>query len=157
MQIRQDPISGLYCRSDGAILLPPTGYCYKKFRWTFGSRHPSGYLHVGYHGKYYKAHQIVCRAFHGLPPADKPEVDHINRIKDDNRLDNLRWASRKENTDNRDFVDKSIGAYGVRACDDPKAYRKIYDAARLTEKKAQGLTFRKGPDGKAGWFPRIRM
>ena len=213
MQIKQDPITRLYCRSDGAILMPPDGHRFKKFRWAFGSKLPNGYLHVGYHGKYYYVHQIVCRAFNGLAPEGKPEVDHINRIPHDNRSENLRWVNRKENQDNADRVDQAFEKYGVRCCDDKKAYNKAYntahreeqrhyqkayrekypekhralskayreshrekcralskayckshreehnahqrayDAAKYAKMKAQGLTYRKGPDGKWGWYP----
>ena len=35
-------------------------------------------------------------------PDNLPITDHINRIRDDNRLDNLRWASYKTSANNRD-------------------------------------------------------
>jgi hypothetical protein len=42
----------------------------------------------------------VAKAF--LPnPENKPHVDHINRVRNDNRLDNLRWATVSENNLNR--------------------------------------------------------
>ena len=42
-------------------------------------------------------HRLV--ATHYIPnPDNKPEVDHINRIKTDHRLENLRWATASENT-----------------------------------------------------------
>jgi hypothetical protein len=48
-----------------------------------------------------KVHRLVCQAF--LPnPENKLEIDHINRNKQDNRLDNLRWATHSENRLNRD-------------------------------------------------------
>lgn len=43
-------------------------------------------------------HALVCRAFHGEPPSDKHVVAHNNGIRDDNRPENLRWATPKENT-----------------------------------------------------------
>lgn len=168
MKIKQDPITKLWCRSDGAVLIPPSGKKFGVFRWTFGSKQPVGYCAVRFHGKNHRVHCIVCRAFNGLSPEGRPFVDHINRIKNDNRPENLRWVSNKENCNNKDYVDQSIEKYGVRCCEDRavydkayvaahreriSAYRRAYDATKHAEKRAQGLTWRKGPDGKWGWFP----
>lgn len=34
-------------------------------------------------------------------PDNKPHIDHINRIRTDNRLENLRWATHAENMSNK--------------------------------------------------------
>lgn len=44
-------------------------------------------------------HRIIAEAF--IPnPDNKPEIDHINTIREDFRLENLRWVSHKENMHN---------------------------------------------------------
>lgn len=47
-------------------------------------------------------HRLIAE--HYIPnPENKPEVDHINRIRDDNRIENLRWANRKEQCENKNI------------------------------------------------------
>lgn len=40
-------------------------------------------------------------------PHNKPTVDHINRIRTDDRVSNLRWATSKEQVDNRKELPKN--------------------------------------------------
>ena len=51
------------------------------------------------HGKTEYVHRLVAKNF--IPnPNNLPYVDHINRIRDDNRVENLRWVTALENSNN---------------------------------------------------------
>lgn len=44
-------------------------------------------------------HRLVTEAFIDNP-LSLPEIDHINTIKSDNRVENLKWCTRQENENN---------------------------------------------------------
>jgi ribosomal protein L15 len=57
-----------------------------------------GYLRVqlGRYGGTYFIHRLVAQAF--IPnPENKEQVNHINLIRDDNRVENLEWTTASEN------------------------------------------------------------
>jgi hypothetical protein len=63
-----------------------------------GSKMPNGYWKIGIDGREYLAHRIAWLMVHDRWPTD--EIDHVNGNPTDNRLSNLREASRVENSQN---------------------------------------------------------
>lgn len=88
-RVKSLPKSKGYAKSDGCFMKP------------FISK--DGYLLVtlskNSNQKHFQIHRLVAKAF--IPNIkNKPQVDHINRIRDDNRVENLRWVFPYENGSN---------------------------------------------------------
>jgi len=75
----------------GRVMFVPTQ------RLNIGSLDKSGYRNVSINNKNYRLHRLILQSFDPRDDFEKMTVDHINGIKDDNRLENLRWAENEEN------------------------------------------------------------
>jgi hypothetical protein len=64
-----------------------------------------GYISIKINKREYGAHRLAWLYVHGAWPDG--DVDHINRDKSDNRIANLRQATRAQNLQNRQYA----GAY----------------------------------------------
>jgi hypothetical protein len=73
---------------------------------------PNGYLYIKAGGKMHSASRLAWSAAHGGIPSGL-EIDHINRVKTDNRLANLRLVTSSQNKDNRAFRSNTVGLTGV--------------------------------------------
>jgi hypothetical protein len=65
-----------------------------------GVKQINGYISITVKSKKYRAHRLVFLMFYGYFPN---VVDHINGIKDDNRIENLREATSQQNQYNAKF------------------------------------------------------
>jgi len=63
----------------------------------------NNYHYIKIEKKAYLISRLV--AIHYIPnPNNLPEVDHINRDKNDNSVKNLRWVDRSTNCENKDII-----------------------------------------------------
>ena len=62
-----------------------------------GSVNAKGHVNVQVNKKMYAAHQLVYLMHHGYIPT---EIDHINGVKTDNRIENLRSCTSSQNRGN---------------------------------------------------------
>lgn len=89
-----------------------------------------GYVYIKFEGKQYLAHRIAMLLAYGFY-GDRLEVDHINHIRNDNRLSNLRFVTRADNQRNKTKrSDNTTGVMGViynKAMRKYAAQIKVYD------------------------------
>ncbi len=92
-----DPDTGLITKRDtGAVV---------------GWKNSKGYLSVSYLGRSIRSHRLAWAHYHGCWP--KEEIDHKNRNRADNRIDNLREATSSQNKINSALKKNKLGVSGV--------------------------------------------
>jgi hypothetical protein len=85
------------------------GLVWKKDGKPAGSVEHHGYIRIGVRGKTYRAHHLVWLWHHGVFP--DTIVDHINQIKNDNRIENLRLSDPTLNNLNRTTGSNNTSGY----------------------------------------------
>lgn len=84
----------------------------KDRRNGLGSFDKDGYKIIKIKGKQFKEHRIIWFLHYGEFP--KSELDHINRNRQDNRIENLRESNRQEQNHNKVLkINSSTGVIGV--------------------------------------------
>ncbi|WP_082456896.1 HNH endonuclease signature motif containing protein [Sphingomonas sp. Leaf23] len=104
-------LPGVMVSDVGQILLPPRsaplpngGYRTYIPEPTFGcvrrAKKGAAHEYLGISNRIFgniKVHRAVCEAFHGLPPSESSVVLHLDENALNNRPDNLRWGTQREN------------------------------------------------------------
>lgn len=89
----------------------------------------TGYMQVAFAGRTYSVHRLVANAF--IPnPQGKPQVNHKNFDRSDNRVENLEWCTDGENTIHSMNSGHHKALSPVISLTTGKEYRDIADAAR---------------------------
>ncbi|UZB05518.1 HNH endonuclease [Xanthomonas citri pv. fuscans] len=74
-----------------------------------GSKSVAGYVQIKFDRKFYYAHRVAWLLIHGRWPSH--HIDHINGVRDDNRLANLRECSAGQNQQNRGRSSNNASGY----------------------------------------------
>ena len=83
---------------DGRLKWRNPGYSRNEFAGHFNKS--DGYMYLKWKGKLFKFHRLVWICHFGeIPP--ELQIDHINRVKTDNRIENLRLVTRSQNQLNK--------------------------------------------------------
>lgn len=72
-------------------------------------KNDSGYVVISIHKNLYRAHRLAWLYVNGVTPSS--QIDHINGIRHDNRLSNLRDAQNGENHKNKRLLSTNKSGY----------------------------------------------
>ena len=111
--ITQDELKKIFkYDSDTGMFERVSKRCGTRIGAYVGNVMPCGYLRIKVDGKLYLAHRLAWLYVHGKFP--DAEIDHINGIRLDNKIINLRDVSKNENLINkRIYANSSSGITGV--------------------------------------------
>lgn len=149
MQEKIHPTVGILVREDGAVFVPASSN--SKAHWTLGTKRNDGYLCVMINRKRYRVHRLIAETFLGEIP-EGCQVDHINRIRHDNRLENLRIVTKSENQRNTSAHDRVEAQGRTHKYEDEKQYMRermsrFYQDKHKTHRR---VSF---SDGSRRWLP----
>jgi len=130
-----------YCKESGQVTLLKRTANRCPEGTVVGSKNTSGYLKVHLKGESYTLSRIIWKLVTGEEPT---EIDHINRVRDDNRWFNLRNVTSQQNQLNRaakGWTRLPNGRYRVSLHGKDVGYFSCPTAANFAYLKAKGGYF----------------
>lgn len=99
----------LACDDGSVMRIPYVASMPKGGRKVYGGQPWKGVSQEGrptilYRGKNYRVSRLVCEAFHGPAPFKGAVVMHLNDDPSDNRPENLKWGTQRENLNSAAFL-----------------------------------------------------
>ena len=87
-----------------------------------------------------RLHRVVAKLFI-TNPENKPFIDHVDRNKHNNRVDNLRWCTPKENANNPNTIEAQKNAAKQRWIDYKDSYKNVgYTKGHESHNKGKHLS-----------------
>lgn len=152
-----DPETGIFSdRETGRSM----GDLHANGGWRNGKQRYAGYVRICIDYKRYRAHRLAWLYMTGEWPTD--QIDHKNRIRHDNRWENLRLADNSENGINKALQSNNTSGYpGVHFKSSKRkweAFVKINGKKKglgIFSRKEDAITARKSAESKfyGEWVP----
>ena len=101
-QLHYNPDTGIFTWTVSKSRTAKSGY-------IAGTLHHEGYITIGVNGNVYPSHRLAWLYVYGEFPIDK--IDHINQIRNDNRIVNLRDCNNSENLKNIKIYSSNTSGY----------------------------------------------
>ena len=122
-EITQDYLKSIFTYEDGQLVWVKKLAARVKIGQPAGTSDKAGYIQIGLKGKIYRAHHLIWVYHCGKWPE---QLDHINGIRWDNCIENLRESTQQQNTQNRVKSKNSSNSYkGVKKAPTGKFYANI--------------------------------
>lgn len=159
MALTQERVLELFAYRDGQLVRRISVSSNARAGDVAGTLNQFGYIQVSIDKRLYQAHRVIYLMHHGYMPR---LVDHIDRNRSNNRIENLRAATHVQNGYNKSKLSSNSSGYkGVSWCKKTLRWRasisingKIKFLGRYGDVKAAALAYSLAAEKHHGEFAR---